>query len=115
MSRDAKTLGEELVGAEILAGKELTEAAGGLFEGIERAAEIWRQQATWLFDDYLEFWREAARSPGRPEPLLALVERRSTHVASGARELASTVERECAPLARMWSEFMEVVRRDWRR
>jgi hypothetical protein len=115
MSRDAQTLREELLGAEIVAGKELTEAAGGLFEGMERSAEIWRQQLVWLFDDYVEFWRDAARQPGRPEPLLALMERRSAHIATGVTDLGATLERECAPLARMWDDFMGVVRRDWSR
>ena len=115
MTRDAKTLGEELLGAEIVVGKELTEAAGGFFEGLERIHAIWQQQTAWLVDDYLTFWGATLARPGRPEPLLALVRSRSEHIAAGVDELGATLERESAPLRKMWMDFASVVRSDWRR
>jgi hypothetical protein len=43
------------------------------------------------------------------------MERRAEHITTGLRELGATVERECAPLERMWQDFARVVRADWRR
>ena len=78
MSMDPKTIGEEILGAEIVAGKELTEAAGGAFEAMERSAAIWLQQARWLFEDYGQFFRDSVTKPGDPRSLFSLIESRSS-------------------------------------
>jgi hypothetical protein len=114
MTLDAKTLGEELVGAEIVAGKELTQAAGSLFDTLERTRDIWVQQGRWLAEDYVRFWLSAPGRPGDLAPLNRLIEDRSTHIASGMHELGTLVERECIPLSKIWSDFLGTVGRDWR-
>jgi len=114
MTLDAKTLGEELVGAEIVAGKELAQAAGSLLDTAERLRDIWLQQGRWLAEDYGRFWLTALGRPGDPTPLSALVEARSTHIASGMHDLSTLVERECLPLSKIWSDFLGTVGRDWR-
>lgn len=114
MTLNARTLGEELVGAEIVAGKELAQAAGSLFDTLERTRDIWLQQGRWLAEDYGRFWISALRRPGDPAVLNGLIEARSTHIASGMHELGSLVERECLPLSKIWSDFLGTVMRDWR-
>jgi len=114
MTLDAKTLGEELVGAEIVAGRELTQAAGSLLDAAERLRGIWLQQGRWLAEDYARFWLAAIGRPGDPAPLNALIDARSTHIASGMHELGTLVERECIPLSKIWSDFLGTVGQDWR-
>jgi len=111
---DAKTLGEELVGAEIVAGKELTQAAGSLFDTLERTGAIWMQQGRWVVEDYARFWAAAFARPGDLTPLNRLVESRSNHIASGMHEFSSLIERECVPMSKIWSDFLGTVMRDWR-
>ena len=117
MTIDARTIGEELLGAEIVAGKELTEATGSLFDALEKGAGIWRQQARWLAEDWGEFWLSTLTRPLiiDPSPLAELVERRSDHIASGMHDLGELVEKECAPLSKIWTDFLGVVIQDWRR
>lgn len=115
MTPDARTIGEELLGAELVAGKELTEAAGGLLEALERGGAIWLQQARWLAEDYGRFWLDSLGRPVDPEPLKQLIDSRSGHIVSGMNQLGELVEKECAPLTRIWSDFMGVVRQDWQR
>ena len=92
MSLDAKTIGEEIIGAEIVAGKELTEAAGSALEAAERTAAIWMQQARWVFEDYGEFLQSSMSRPGDPQPLFKLIESRSDHIASGFHQMSDLVQ-----------------------
>ena len=114
MTIDAKTIGEEIIGAEIVAGKELTEAAGSALEAVERSAAIWLQQTRWVFEDYGQFLRSAASRPGDPNPLFKLIESRSDHVASGFHQMSELVQAECAPVTKIWTDFAGTVMRDWR-
>ena len=114
MSLDAKTLGEELIGAEIVAGKELTEAAGSVFDTLERLGAIWQQHNHWLAEDYGRFWITSLTRPGDSRTLSALIESRSAHIASGLHDLGGLIERECVPLSKIWSDFFGTIARDWR-
>lgn len=114
MTLDPKTLGEELVGAEIVVGKELTQAAGSLLDTVERLGDIWFRHGRWLAEDYSRFWLDSLGRPGDPAPLNALIEARSTHIANGMHDLGTLVERECIPLSKIWSDFLGTVGRDWR-
>jgi hypothetical protein len=113
VSLDAQTLGEEILGAEIVAGKELTEVAGSLLDAVERAGAIWLQQGQWLTEDWARFWLTAATRPGNAAPLARLVNDRSDHVASGMHQMRELIERECVPLSGIWSAFFRTVARDW--
>ncbi len=114
MSVDAKTIGEEIIGAEIVAGKELTEAAGSALETAEQTAAIWLQQGRWLFEDYGQFMRSSFTRPGDPGPLFKLIESRSDHIASGFHQMSELVQNECTPLTKIWTDFAGTVMRDWR-
>jgi hypothetical protein len=115
MSVDARTIGEEILGAEIIAGKELTEATGNYFEALEKGGSILRQQAGWWLSDYTDFWLKSLRFPPDPGLVVELFQRRSEHVLQGVKEAGELMDRECAPLTRMWSDFFGVVKKDWRR
>ncbi len=114
MSLDAKTIGEEIIGAEIVAGKELTEAAGSALEAAERSAAIWMQQARWVFEDYSQFVRSSIARPGDPGTFFKLVESRSEHIASGFHQMSELVQAECLPVTKIWTDFAGTVMRDWR-
>ncbi len=114
MSLNARTIGEEILGAEIVAGKELTEAAGGVFETMERSAAIWLQQTRWLFEDYGQFMRDSVSRPGDPSSLLTLIESRSEHIASGFHQFGELVQQECLPATKIWTDFAGTVEQDWR-
>ena len=114
MSVDARTIGEEIIGAEIVAGKELTEAAGSVFETMERSAAIWSQQARWLLEDYSEFARSSISQPGDPSGFFRLLESRSEHIASGFQQFGDLVQQECVPATKIWTDFLSTVARDWR-
>lgn len=114
MSVDAKTIGEEIIGAEIVAGKELTEAAGSALEAAERSMAIWLQQSRWAFEDYGQFVRSSLTRPGDPGPLFSLIESRSDHIASGFHQMSELVQAECLPMTKIWTDFAGTVMRDWR-
>ena len=114
MSLDAKTLGEEIIGAEIVAGKELTEAAGSMLEAAERTTAIWLQQARWAFEDYGQFLSTSTTRPGDPQSLFKLIESRSNHIASGFHQMSELVQAECLPMTKIWTDFAGTVMRDWR-
>ena len=114
MTPDSRVIGEELLGAELVAGKELTEAAGSLFDAAEKGAAICREQARWLLEDYGRFWLSSMTEFGNPAPLVKLIEQRSEHIASGMHDLGSLVEREFVPLTKIWTDFLGLVARDWR-
>ena len=114
MSLDARTIGEELLGAELVAGKELTEVAGSLLDALERGGSIWLQQVRWLAEDYRQFLVGSITRPADPAPLIQLIEHRSEHIASGLHQVNELIERECQPLSKMQADFLGVVRQDWR-
>jgi len=114
MSLNARTIGEEIIGAEIIAGKDLTEVAGGAFEAMERGTAIWLQQARWVFEDYGQFFRASAARPGDPGSFFTLIESRSEHIASGFHQMGELVQKEYLPALKIWTDFAGTVARDWR-
>ena len=114
MSLDAKTLKEELIGAEIVAGKDLTEVAGSAFEAMELGAAIWLQQGRWFLEDYGTFLQASLTRPGDPNGFFSLIESRSEHIATGLHQVGDLVQRECVPAIKIWTDFLSTVRRDWR-
>jgi len=114
MTLDTRKLGEDLLGAEIVAGKELTEAAGSVFDALEKGGAIWRQQAQWLAEDYMACWMSAVSSPTDTSNLMKFVERRSEHIASGLQDIGHLIENEVVPLSKIWTDFLDIVIQDWR-
>ena len=114
MTLDTRKLGEDLLGAEIVAGKELTEAAGSVFDALEKGSAIWRQQVQWLVEDYVECWTSTVSSPTDTSNLAKFIERRSEHVATGLQDIGHLIENEVVPLSKIWTDFLGIVIQDWR-
>ena len=113
--KDARTIGEEWLGAELVAGKELTEAAGTLLDTIEKGSAIWLQQARWLAGDYGRFWLASVTPPPDQAPLTALIDSRTEHITSGLHQFGELIEKEFTPLTKIWTDFLGVVAQDWRK
>lgn len=114
MTLDARTIGQEILGAEIVAGKELTEAAGSVFDAMEKGSKLWRQQSRWALEDYGDFLLSGLARPLDPTRIFTLLERRSEHIASGMQDLGDLIEKEFVPLSKIWTDFFGVVQQDWR-
>lgn len=128
LGHDSRTLRDEVVGAEILATKEITETIGILWEVAERLNAIRAEQARLLFDDYAatfdEFTNAFTDAPSNPPGLRSYSnmaanhwQRRVEHMADGARSVANLVTKETNLLEDvifgMWKPFFAVVHRDW--
>ncbi|MDH3644815.1 MAG: hypothetical protein OES38_22100 [Gammaproteobacteria bacterium] len=65
IGHDSRLVRDEMVGAEILATKEITEKIGILWEVAERLSDIGSEQARLLWDDYVTTYKEFSNAPGR--------------------------------------------------
>ena len=111
-----RLISEELLGAELVASKELAEAAGSVWEANEKVLELQRQQLCWFFQDYTEFWGGLRFDPDPMNLFRAasgLAAQRAQHISRGWQDFGSIMKEESEPFVRAWSGFMAVVRRDW--
>lgn len=115
MNESTHRIGEEILGAELVAGKELVEAAGTFWDTLEKSAEIHRQQMSWLVEDHSGFWRDALSMDAQRSSaaLPNLIAQRVEHVRQGFDQYRQLLDSELAPLSKIWSDFFGVVRRDW--
>ena len=115
MTESSRRMGEELLGAELVAGKELIEAAGTFWDTLEKAGEIHRRQFTLLLTDHTRFWGDAlSGDPGKATAALpTLAMHRFDHLREGLDQYRALIGSELAPLTKIWSDFFSVVRRDW--
>jgi hypothetical protein len=120
LGEDSRLVGEEVVGAEILLTKELTEKIGIVWETAERAGAIGTEQIRHFIEDYLATAREFSETPGLHNFLdltLNHLGRRITHVSEGARAVADLVAEESGRLEDavlgVWKPFLAVLNRDW--
>ena len=107
---------EELLGAELVAGKEIAQAAGTVMDAIERTSGIYRQQVDWMIRDHSSYWSTIFDNPTTPaqwpKAAAALVERRISHVGTGIDDWRNMLTQECTPLVKMWTDFFSVVKQD---
>jgi hypothetical protein len=115
LTMDARTIGEELLGAELVAGKEFIEATGTFWDSLERGAAIQRQHLQHLLQDYGTFWTTALSPPlnNAPAALTRLLQARAEHIADSMHEVSQLVEKEYLPLSKPWTDFIDVIRTDW--
>jgi hypothetical protein len=122
---DSRMVRDEVVGAEILATKEITEKIGILWEVAERLNAIGTEQARLLVDDYVTTFKTFADAPlsntgalhNYTDVVMNHWLRRLEHVADGARSVSNLVTNETHLLEDvvfgMWKPFFAVVNRDW--
>lgn len=117
INESTRRISEELLGAELVAGKELVEVAGSFWDTLEKSSEIHRQQISWLLEDHSSFWRDALSMDmqRKTSALPNLVTHRIDHVRRGFDQYRQLLESELAPLSKIWADFFSVVRRDWQR
>jgi hypothetical protein len=122
IERDRRLAGEEAVGAELLATRDLVAHLGIAWETLEGLGDLYARQARLLAGDYADTWKALTRegvSRSVHEVIGAHLERRVDHVTAGVNEgielLSSQSERACHVLIRLWAPFTAVVRQDWRR
>ena len=122
LEHDRRLAGEEVVGAELLATRDLVAHLGIAWETLEGFGTLYARQARLLADDYADTWKALTREGGAgnvPEVIGAHLQRRVEHVTAGVNEsielLSSQTERACDALIRLWAPFTAVVRQDWRR
>ncbi len=114
MTMDPGTLGQELLGAELLASRQLTETGGTLWNGLEHLAQIQRQQLTWAVEDHVRFWGEVLNGASPVVAGRGLLEQRCNHLSRGWQDLLGTAAAGRDALAQPWHSFFDVVREDWR-
>lgn len=123
--RGERIAGEEAVGAELLATRDLIAHVGIAWDTAEQMGDLAARQARYLLDDYLTCAAAmAGRSDGDPAEQRRRafenhIERRVGHVVEGVEQtielLSTQSERAWDALFQLWSPFLAVVRQDWTR
>jgi hypothetical protein len=102
------SLGAQLLGAELLASRELVEGAGSFWDALERSNRIQHQQLRWLVSDYAGFIDNlvAERSPwALPGVTGRLVEKRLAHIVEGWKATGDMIQDELRPQFAAWANF----------
>jgi len=118
--RDRRLAGEEAVGAELLATRDLVAHLGIALDTATGLADVQARQLRLLLEDYAATWSSLQGNGGAPEPFSVLndhVSRRLEHVTEGVNEsielISTQSERAWEALYRLWAPFAAVVRQDW--
>lgn len=121
LTEDSRLVREEMVGAELLAAREVVENLGIVWETLEALNDLCVRQLTYLASDHGESLRRLVADP-RPEhlPMLAAshCQRRLEHLAEGVSEASRLVVKgsddAATILFSLWKPFFAVIDRDWR-
>ena len=109
------SIGGDLLGAELLASRELAEGAGSIWDAMERGGRIQRQQLEWLVKDYSGFFQDLSKrmSPlALPGATARLMEARLRHIGAGWAATDQLIRDELTPFCNAWQSFGQVVRQD---
>ena len=120
LTEDSRLVSEEMVGAELLATRELVENFGILWETLEAMNDICVRQLTYLATDHGESLKALFANP-RLERLPALAashcQRRLEHLSEGVSEASRLVVKgsddAASILFSLWKPFFAVIDRDW--
>ncbi|MEQ8485196.1 MAG: hypothetical protein RIB46_12610 [Pseudomonadales bacterium] len=120
--RAAVTLaGEEAVGAELLAGRELLALAGVALATAEGVGRLLAEQGGFWLDDQRRTAATLARGATPQQAGAAVVDhvsRRVRHLTAGAdqlnRLLFEQTRQACRAAATLWQPYLAVVSQDWR-
>jgi len=118
--RDRRLAGEEAVGAELLATRDLVAHFGIAMDTATGLADVYFRQVRLAMEDYAATWSSLTATTAAAQPCDVLAEhvsRRVEHVTRGVNEsielVATQSERAWEALPRLWSPFAAVVRQDW--
>lgn len=116
----AALVGEEAVGAELLAGRGLLALAGVALATAEGIGRVLAEQGGFWFDDQRRTAADLARgvTPEQAGMVAAdHVRRRVQHLSAGADQLNRLLfeqsRRACRAAAVLWQPYAAVVREDW--
>ncbi|MDZ7669008.1 MAG: hypothetical protein U5Q16_06130 [Gammaproteobacteria bacterium] len=117
---ESRLAGEETLGAELLAGRELTAQAGILWETAEQLGELCLRQTRLFAEDHTATFRSLLDDSARHSLQTVIgrhLERRLRHNLTGLEQgidiLSTQSERTCQSVIHLWAPFLAVVRRDW--
>jgi len=116
----SRLTGEEALGAELLAGRELTAQAGIIWETAEQLGDLCLRQARLFAEDHTATLRSLLDTSAR-HSLQSVVgrhlERRLRHNLDGLEHfigiMSTQSQRTCRSVIHLWAPFLAVVRRDW--
>lgn len=116
----ARLAGEEAVGAELLAGRDLVAHLGMVWSTLERFQDLSLRQARLLLEDHRATWESLLSGP-RPGDLGGVMSdhfgRRARHLSEGVTQglevLSSQRAEACESLARIWAPFLAIVASEW--
>lgn len=111
---------EEVVGAELLASRELVAGLGLAWETATQLGDIYARQARYLVEDNVATLTSLLDGSARGRGLEVIgrhLERRMGHVAEGVDQgidlLSRHNESAWTALQTLWAPFLAVVRQDW--
>jgi len=118
LGRNSRLAGEEALGAELLAARDLVAHFGIAWETAEQLGGVWRDQTRLCFEDYRRtVSRLASGTRAGPGVMGEHIERRINHLADGAEQTARVLFRQselaAASLTGLWAPLAGVIRRDW--
>ncbi len=120
IGKDSRLIREEMVGAEILATRELIENLGIVWETLDELNDVIVRQVQHLARDQAKSVRDFLADPGPAQfsaVALAHCQRRLEHIAEGVSEASSLMVRSSDHasdiLFGLWKPFFAVINRDW--
>ncbi|MFU8816651.1 MAG: hypothetical protein ACNA7W_14980 [Pseudomonadales bacterium] len=120
MQAETRLAGEEAMGAELLASRELVAQLGILWDTAERFGDLYARQLRYCVADHASTWSALLGGAARgdaPAIIGEHVERRVIHLAEGVQQSAQLLSGQSAKasqtLYNLWKPFLAVLRQDW--
>ena len=116
---DKRLVGEDLVGAEYVAGREAAAVGGFWLEFFDQLGDIQRNQFDLWLEDTQESMGRLSRADAPAEVFLDHLSRRIGHLVEGTSQVAALwakeAERSQAVHRRLWDPYLNLLSSDRRR